>query len=55
MDFKRIICEAENEKLVQDKEREARARNLIIHGIPEQTEPEESKDTEIVNELLIYI
>ena len=55
IDFKRIIRETENEKLVQDKERESRARNIIIHGIPEQPDTEATTDTGSVKELFTAI
>ena len=55
IDFKRIIRETENEKLVQDKERESRARNLIIHGILEPTDADATTDTASINELFTAI
>ena len=42
-DFRKIIEEARNEELVQMKECEARAQNVIIHGLPEEAKSLEGR------------
>ena len=54
MDFRRIIQETKNEELLQQRELDARAKNIIIHGFQESTKKNEGneEDRNIVNELL---
>ena len=53
-DFCRIIQEAKNEELLQQREREVLAQNIIIHGFPEATKVTEGGEENInhANELL---
>ena len=41
-DFRAIMKDARNEELVQEQERKERSRNLIIHGVPELKEENDS-------------
>ena len=36
MDFKKILREAQNEEKLEQREKEQRAKNLIIHGMLER-------------------
>ena len=56
-DFRAIMKDARNEELVQEQERKERSRNLIIHGVPELKEGNDSiknksHDEEFVNKFL---
>ena len=42
-DFRRIVIDTRNEMITQEKEREVRANNYIIHGIGEKGESFEEK------------
>ena len=56
--FKSILAEAENEKLVEQREREKRCNNIIIHGLIEKgnnTEEIENNDIGMVNDFFHQI
>ena len=50
-DFKEIINESRNNQLVQERERELRSTNIIVHGV-KADETEEENDDEFVNAFL---
>ena len=52
--FREIIREHQNEELVQQKERESRSRNFIIHGLhePQNAESRGDEDHNTINEFL---
>ena len=54
VNFRQIIQESKNEELVQQKEREARSQNFIIHGFSESPETQEGngEDSNTIGELL---
>ena len=54
VNFRQIIQESKNEELVQQKEREARSQNFIIHGFSESPETQEGNDEDCntIGELL---
>ena len=57
-DLKKIIREARNEELDEERERKVRACNLIIHGVPEQEtnrKPLNAFDTDFVVNFIIAI
>ena len=56
-DFRKIIEETRNEELVQMKEREARAQNVIIHGLPEEANSLEGRvaDNQTIKDFLTAI
>ena len=59
-DFRAIMKDARNEELVQEQERKERSRNLIIHGVPQLKEENDSiknksHDEEFVNKFLTNI
>ena len=41
MDFRQIMRETKNEELVQQRQREAWAQNIVIHGFPEEADTQE--------------
>ena len=43
-EFRQIMRETKNEELVQQQEREVRAKNIIIHGCPEAVVIQEVKE-----------
>ena len=48
--------EHKNEELVQQKEREARVQNIVVHGFPEPSGPQgNEEDWKIIGELLCII
>ena len=48
--------EHKNEELIQQKEREARVQNIVIHGFPEPSDPQgNEEDKKIIGELLCII
>ena len=53
-DFRQIIEETKNEERLQEREREVRARNIIIHGFKEAENNNEAKeeDNNTIKELL---
>ena len=53
-DFRQIIEETKNEERLQEREREVRARNVIIHGSKEAENNDEAKeeDNNTIKELL---
>ena len=58
MDFRQIMRETKNEELVQQRQREARAQNIVIHGFPEENDTQEGNieaDTNTIKELLKII
>ena len=57
LEFRQIMRETKNEELVQQQEREVRAKNIIIHGCPEAAVIQEVKedDNTYVKELLQII
>ena len=56
-DFRKIIEETRNEELIQMKEREARAQNVIIHGLPEEANSLEGRvaDNQTIKDFLTAI
>ena len=46
-DLRKIINETKSEELVQQKERQASAQNIIIHGLPEEPDTPEGKEADI--------
>ena len=46
-DLRKIFNETKSEELVQQKEREARAQNIIIHGLPEEPDTPEGEEADI--------
>ena len=54
--FREVLRETKNEELIQERERESRAKNIIIHGFPEtdytDIEKEKEDNTKLVNGLL---
>ena len=57
VDFRKIMEDTKNEELVQQKEREARAHNVIIHGLPEEADSTDGKEGDMttINEFLTNI
>ena len=58
MDFRQIMRETKNEELVQQRQREARAQNIVIHGFPEENDTQEGNieaGTNTIKELLKII
>ena len=55
MDFREILREAENEEKLEHREKEQRAKNLIIHGMLERGDTNgaiKENDTNLVNNIL---
>ena len=55
VNFRQILLESKNEDLIQQKEREVRSSNIIIHGLPESTtdtQEEGNNDDTTIKELL---
>ena len=54
MDFREILHEAQNEEKLEQREKEQRAKNLIIHGMLERGDTNGAKenDTNLVNNIL---
>ena len=54
MDFRRIMQETKNEELIEERQRDARAKNIIIHGLRETPNLAEEKeeDEKVIKELL---
>ena len=50
--MKAIITEARNDQLVQDRDRNLRSSNVIIHGVKEEIENGKEKDDEFVTAFL---
>ena len=48
VDFRRVLLETQNEEKIQQSQRDARSKNIIIHGI---AEADPSDDTNIIKEL----
>ena len=46
-DLRKVINETKNEELMQQKECEAHAQNIIIHGLPEEPDTPEGKEADI--------
>ena len=58
MDFKEILREAQNEEKLKQREKEQRAKNLIIHGMLERGDTNGARkenDTNSVNNILDQI
>ena len=56
VDFRKIMQEHKNEEHVQQKEREARVQNIVVHGFPEPSGPQDNEeDKKIIGELLCII
>ena len=54
-DFRAIMKDARNEEPVQEQERKERSRNLIIHGVPELKEENDSIKNKSHNEEFVTI
>ena len=57
-DFRVILQEAENDRLVEESEKEKRAKNFIVHGLQETGDDDEqikTNDTQIVKKFLEVI
>ena len=54
MDFRQIMQETKNEELIEERQRDARAKNIIIHGLRETPNLAEEKeeDEKVIKELL---
>ena len=52
MDFRKILLDTQNEEKIQQSQRDARAKNIIIHGIPESLANLKEHDTNAINELI---
>ena len=51
--IKSIIKEARNEEVAENKDKERRAANIIIHGVPESTSTaKDDEDTKFVKQLV---
>ena len=54
-DFLAIMKDAKNEELVQEQERKGRSRNLIIHGVPEMKQENDSVKTKSHDEEFVTL
>ena len=52
VDFRNVLLETQNEERIQQRQRDARAKNIIIHGIPESLVNQKEHDANVVNELI---
>ena len=52
VDFHKVLLETQNEERIQQRQRDARAKNIIIHGIPESLVNQKEHNANVVNEFI---